>query len=813
MKEYISRLSIGKKLVLAMVLISGSITLLVTSVQIYGFYLDGLNDIDDRIIEIEQVHVPDVTERLWISDVDNIKGHLDTLIKFDGIRFIEIYDQSSLVYASGSSTGVDSAGVKVFSLSYKYKGEDVGIGRLLVYLEYDSLYEDLFVKAISTLLSNGIKTFIVGFSILVLFNYLVTRHLVTMAAYFDSLGGQAESEDLLLGRGMVSGRNDEIDVVVRSVNNMKHSTQSYLREIKNTNKELGLYQRRMEFLKELMEHSFKSEAELIQYGLVAAVNFSESMSGELVIDSNIAGEPASYIHSEDNNEIVVRRQDIVVCRKCLKNGAEIIEHEGNGVCELDDGSDSSIVRKVCVPIKSGNDIEGLLTIYNRSHSYSESDVVEIELFLQSLWNLVLRWRSQSELEQSRLNYKTLLETSSAIPWTMDIKTGTYIHVGQQVENTFGFSSEDWYRPLFQRQHIHPDDLVDVLGKQKKCIDENVDYRAKYRIYDKDGQERWLLDSGKIVTSENQSCSLQGFMFDITEQEQHDLLMRRSQKMDAMDTLAGGIAHDYNNMLGVIMGYSQLIMEKASNDDVLLKYNNHIYQAAQRGAALTAKLLKFSKQSNVSVSEVSLNMILQEDEDMLKKTLTPKVRLKFELEDELDLVYIDKNGIEDAILNLCINASHAMPSGGDLVVRTENLSLTQTEAEKFQTTSGDYVGLSVIDSGIGMSMSVQERIFDPFFSTKGEKGTGLGLSQVYGMVRSSGGVINVVSEPGHGTTMAIILPRHIGNENIMPVNAEPKQALNNGSESILVVDDEESLRDMAAEILSLRGYSVEVAESG
>jgi len=209
----------------------------------------------------------------------------------------------------------------------------------------------------------------------------------------------------------------------------------------------------------------------------------------------------------------------------------------------------------------------------------------------------------------------------------------------------------------------------------------------------------------------------------------------------------------------------------------------------------------------------LNKILLDDEDMLRKTLTPKVRLKFELDDSLAQVYIDKNGIEDAILNLCINASHAMPSGGDLIIRTENTYLNRLAAETYQLPEGAYVSCSIIDSGIGMAESIQERIFDPFFSTKGDKGTGLGLSQVYGLVRASEGMINVISEPGRGTTMSILLP--VYNTSAQPEDRENVVDIKmlQGRESILVVDDEVSIRDMAAEILSLNGYVTDVADGG
>ncbi|MDH5360704.1 MAG: response regulator [Gammaproteobacteria bacterium] len=808
MKDFLFRLSIGKKLVLSMVLISGLITFLMTALQLYAFYVDGLSAIEKRLAEIESVHVPDITERLWVSDFDNIKGHVNTLVKFDGVQAIHVLEQNSLVYGAAEGV-VNSDNVKNFVLRYRYRNENVDIGSLVVYLEYDSLYDSLFFKAVSIFVSNALKTFVVGFAILLLFNYLVTRHLVVMASFFNSLDKSISGDDLILDRHAVEARNDELDIVVSSVNSMKHSAQKYFHDLVSSNKDLVLYKKRMEHLKELMERPFYSEAEILEYGLESAVKFSQSMAGDLFVGSLLHGNHITYLYGD----VPDAKHDLTVCMKCMSDGPVVVEFGEYGVCALDGVNDTCVVRKLCVPINSHNNVEGIISVYDRDFAYSDDDVIELELFVRSMWSLIQRRRSQYELELSQKSYKTLLETSAAIPWTMDISSFSYSHVGVQIEKLFGYSLHEWYDPLFQRQHIHPNDLHGVIEKQKECMANNSDYRAKYRFYDKSGRERWVLDAGRLVAGQNQVDVIQGFMFEITEQEHHDQILRRTQKMEAMDTLAGGIAHDYNNMLGVIMGYSQLITESPSADKTLSKYNAQIYQAALRGSNLTKKLLKFSKQRSQEASGVMLNRILLDDEDMLRKTLTPKVSLKFELDENLAQVYIDKNGIENAILNLCINASHAMPSGGDLIIRTENTFLNRLEAEKYQLPEGAYVSCSIIDSGIGMAESIQERIFDPFFSTKGDKGTGLGLSQVYGLVRASEGMINVISEPGRGTTMSILLP-------VYHTSEQPEERENivdikmlQGTESILVVDDEVSIRDMAVEILSLNGYVTDVASGG
>jgi len=302
--------------------------------------------------------------------------------------------------------------------------------------------------------------------------------------------------------------------------------------------------------------------------------------------------------------------------------------------------------------------------------------------------------------------------------------------------------------------------------------------------------------------------------DITERQKNEESLRHSLKMDAIGKLTGGIAHDFNNMLAVILGFSELIREHVSNHDPkLTKYNNEINTAGERAKKLTSKLLEFSRKAPSSAETTHINILLHGMRHMLEKTLTPRVKLIFELEENLWPVWLDKTRLEDAVLNICINSMHAMPVGGTLSLTTSNEQLIDSDIQNMNIMSGDYVLLSVTDTGTGMTQEVKEKIFDPFFTTKGVEGTGLGMSQVYGFVQQSGGEIQVFSEPGHGTRIAIYIPRYLE-----PKAAKPKGAnseivkLTTGSETILVVDDEAALLELTEDILSTYGYTVLRAEN-
>lgn len=302
-----------------------------------------------------------------------------------------------------------------------------------------------------------------------------------------------------------------------------------------------------------------------------------------------------------------------------------------------------------------------------------------------------------------------------------------------------------------------------------------------------------------------------FIVDLTEQKQQEEKIRRTQKMDALGKLTGGVAHDYNNMLGVIMGYSDLLEDALSNQPVLAKYAQEIHHASERGAKLTKKLLSFSRQRAPEATCLNLNALLKNQQLMLEKTLTARIKLVFELLDNLWLVWLDDGDMEDVILNISINAMHAIEGNGRVTIQTGNKVINQIDAKQLGIVPGDYILFSVTDTGCGIDDETMERIFEPFFSTKGKEGTGLGLSQVYGFVRNNGGAINAFSESGHGTRITLYFPRYISqcNEQL----AEDRHIIEvKGKETILVVDDEPVLLNLNSEILGNHGFNVICTES-
>jgi two-component system cell cycle sensor histidine kinase/response regulator CckA len=302
--------------------------------------------------------------------------------------------------------------------------------------------------------------------------------------------------------------------------------------------------------------------------------------------------------------------------------------------------------------------------------------------------------------------------------------------------------------------------------------------------------------------------------DVTEQKNLEQQLLQSQKMDAIGRLAGGVAHDFNNVLTAIIGYSDFLRMHLGKDDPLQQEVEEIRKAGERAASLTQQLLAFSRRQIFQVKVLDLNAIVAGMEKMLRRLINESVSIDFALDPALGMVRADASQMEQVLLNLVINASDAMPQGGNLTIETANAELDESYARMhISVTPGPHVRLVVSDTGTGMDEETRERLFEPFFTTKKEgKGTGLGLAMVYGIVKQSGGNIWVYSEPGKGSAFKIYLPRVFESAQEVP-EERPDERPRGGTETILVAEDEEMIRQIISTVLIEAGYSVLLAKDG
>ncbi|MBV1959815.1 MAG: PAS domain S-box protein [Pseudomonadales bacterium] len=301
--------------------------------------------------------------------------------------------------------------------------------------------------------------------------------------------------------------------------------------------------------------------------------------------------------------------------------------------------------------------------------------------------------------------------------------------------------------------------------------------------------------------------------DISLEKSQEQQLRRTQKMDALGKMTGGICHDFNNLLGIISGYVSILESRGNLDQQSLGYLSKINTASERGTRLSHKLLSFSSSKISENEKTSINELLLQEQPMLARALTPIIHIEMNLTPQIWGIRINKEDLADSILNIFINAGHAMPTGGTLYVSTQNSTIDERQAASLEIHPGDYVCLRIKDSGTGMDSKTLSEIFDPFFTTK-EKGTGLGLSQVYNFVKRSKGGITAVSEQNIGSEFFLYFPRDLSDlTDIEKPSVEANPVIATAGRHILIVDDEPDLMDIAAEFLSQHNHFVYKAKSG
>jgi len=389
-------------------------------------------------------------------------------------------------------------------------------------------------------------------------------------------------------------------------------------------------------------------------------------------------------------------------------------------------------------------------------------------------------------------------------------------VSEQIDTISGFTAEEFEKNIdLWVSRLHPEDRDRALAEFDTVTERNA-IVIEYRWQSADGEYKWFMDNAVLIRDEHgEPKEIIGTWLDITERKKTEQELRekdeqlvQSQKMEAVGQLAGGVAHDFNNMLSVIMGYSDLAFHKLDQADPLRRNFEHIQAAAEKAARLTQQLLIFSRKQTVQPKALDLNTIVNSTGKMLHRLIGEDIVLKTELAKKLGIIKADQGQIDQIIVNLAVNARDAMPQGGELVIRTEDVDIGegQTSAHK-DIEPGPYVNLTISDTGYGMDEATVSRIFEPFFTTKVKgKGTGLGLATVYGIVQQSGGFIHVQSEQGEGTTFEIFFPRveeTIEAEEVM----DWADMTSRTGESVLVVEDDDGVRGLVVEILGNLGYKV------
>lgn len=484
---------------------------------------------------------------------------------------------------------------------------------------------------------------------------------------------------------------------------------------------------------------------------------------------------------------------------------------------------------VNMPLTEKGGLVGLLYVNHGSvREWHEDELGFVREVGERVRSAVARRQAQSELEAFAASLERLVaertrERDRTWALSQDLMgvangQGHFESVNPAWESVLGWSNED-LRSRPWREFVHPDDLPSTEAEIERLLQggRSNGFESRYRT--RSGEYRWLSwtavpDAGLLYTVAR----------DVTEQKQRAAelesareQLRQSQKLEAVGQLTGGLAHDFNNLLAAISGSLELIRRRGmqGRTEEIDRYVSVAQDAAKRAAALTHRLLAFSRRQTLEPKPVDLNRLVAGMEDLLRRTIGPEIAMECVSAVGLWRVLADPSQLESALLNLCINARDAMPEGGKLIIETANRWIDERTAFTRDLAPGQYVSLSVSDNGVGMTADVLARAFDPFFTTKPiGMGTGLGLSMVYGFAKQSGGQVRIYSEVGKGTSVRLYLPRSVADDEA-PADSITSSAMPRADQgdTVLVVDDEPAVRLLMVELMRDLGYSTLEAHDG
>ncbi len=474
--------------------------------------------------------------------------------------------------------------------------------------------------------------------------------------------------------------------------------------------------------------------------------------------------------------------------------------------------DRFIVRRTRALVRVTRDLGSGKLDARAATPYDRGELGELERAFNAMADSLQR-REVAVLE-SEGRFREIAETVQEAFWVASPDGRRVIYLSPAFEQIWG-RPVSWVEGRFERilETVDPADRERFEAAAAKMA--GGGFQEECRILRPDGETRLIFSRAfTVLDSEARVARIVGFTEDITERKRIEDQFLQSQKMEALGRLAGGVAHDFNNLLTVISGYADILMSESKLDEDARHHLQEIMASSRRASSLTRQLLAFSRKQIVQRQAVDLNENIRRMEDMLRRLIGENIKLAVDRADDLGIVMADPGHIEQTIMNLVVNARDAMPRGGTMRIETANVELDEAYARDHAgVTPGPYVMLAVSDTGVGMDAATRARLFEPFFTTKERgKGTGLGLATVYGIAKQSGGHIWVYSEPGRGSTFKIYFPRASSDQKAAEPRA-PAGAAREGSETILVVEDDVNRRGLVRGALQSLGYAILEAGDG
>ena len=755
---------LARKLTTYVVLMSFIAILASSSIQLYLSYRANMRQISTDFALVKTGHLDSLIDNVWVYNDKQVGIQLDGMLSLPSIEKAYINIAGNTAWSSGAIES-DSTIEHKFELIYQEGNRQQRLGTLFVIAGLNNVYKELLAGASIALMVTAVTVFLFATIILVIFRKLVTRHLATVAHFVNRLDMEKEGESLRLKRpASANNKEDELDHVVSAINNMRQNLLESTRQLRinqtilNKSQEIAkLGSWHLDIEKNILSWSDE------QYRIFGKTPQKFGATYEAFLDA---------IHPDDRGRVDKAYSHAITNKTPYECIHRIIRDDG----------------EVRVVIEKSEDIankSGQIT-----HSFGFTQDITEQFF-----------------ESQR--YENIIKTSIDGFWVVDNQS-RIVDVNEAYCKMVGFSREEILQ--FSIANMEAKESAEEVEQHVKMVIKNGSGRFESKHRKKDGN---LID---VDISVNYSSQAGGdffvFIRDISERKRADrervMLETRlvqAQKMEAIGTLAGGIAHDFNNILGIILGYSQMAIDDAPADSRFKKDVEKVLTAANRAKDLVKQILAFSRQSQVERIPLKIQAVIKEGLNMLRSSIPSTISITKNIDSECGVILADPTQIHQILMNLCTNAYQAMEErGGTLSVSLKTTVIGSEDKELLmQIRQGEYVQLTVSDTGAGIRREDMEKIFNPYFTTKGiGTGTGLGLAIIHGIMADYGGTITVESEWGLGTTFHIYFPL-IKQQELKQITVA--EEIPKGTARILFIDDEELLLEVGQELLERQGYQV------
>lgn len=764
----------GYKLVVAIVLFSSVITLIATALQIFMDYRVEINRVNNYETLIRKSYLKSIITSVWVYDEQQIKTQLNGILQLPDMEHLEIHSDTGTAWVAGSMASKKNLIYK-FPLLHTYKGKNVEIGTLHAVVSLDNIYARLFKKALIILIGNAIKTFLVSGFTLLIFQYLLTRHLYSLSNWMRHLDiGKSFKKFQLNRRPGKSGKIDELDELVLAINQMQDNLKNYLGDLIKSEKKYKLLTENIPL--KVFHKDIESVYLACNMNYAGALNIQpDQIFGKT--DFDFFPKALANKYRSDDKRIMASKK------------IESFEDQ-----YIYPGGQKTIVQSIKTPVwDEENKIVGLIGAL--------IDVTELK-------------KAKNALQKSEDKFRRVIQGLQKTHFFYSQDTlGNFTYLSPSVTNVLGYHEEEF---LTHYTQYLTDNLINkkaVLRAEMK-VQGSKQMPYEIEIFHKNGSIRQLqVTETPILDKHGKIIAVEGLAHDVTDIKKVETQLRQVQKLEAIGTLAGGIAHDFNNILSLILGFSEMIRDDAPEGSTIEKNIDGVLKAGLRAKDLVKQILEFSRQSELECIPFQPAGIIKEASKMLRHSIPTTIEIHEDIYPGCDLILAVPIQVHQIVMNLFTNAFHAMEhTGGCIFISLKNRDINFEDLIHNENgpLQGKFVELTLRDTGPGIEPALQDKIFNPFFTTKEVgKGTGMGLAIVHGIVQSYGGAITVESIKGEGTAFHVFFPV---TESKMATEktTEPVQK---GAERILLVDDEKVLLDMSGDMLNRLGYNVTARQSG